>query len=296
MRLQTGDIVFVPPRLLRVRIVGERPSLARVYDVTFVQDSYPAFPEGVLGAVAFGLGQVGAAHQRLGEVEPHAPPAREARHALARLVAADVEAAEEIAEDLLALAGRRVAELGGTVTGLVIGAGQTLVSRRRLDPRHGRQGTADVHDGRQAAGDGAPAESEEATWQDVMAVDTLGLEVGYRLIALVDNKQDGDLLKRIKAIRKKFAQEIGFLPPAVHLRDNLELRPSAYRITLRGVVVGEGEVFDRVRARWSGHRIEGDASIRVSRHLNVLAAHDIADEVEHAMLGPTMPSGDPVKS
>lgn len=86
-----------------------------------------------------------------------------------------------------------------------------------------------------------PAESEEATWQDVQAVDTLGLEVGYRLIPLVDKGQGGELLKRIKGIRKKFAQEVGFLAPPVHIRDNLELRPSAYRITLKGVEIGSGE-------------------------------------------------------
>lgn len=89
----------------------------------------------------------------------------------------------------------------------------------------------------------ATTEAQEATWDDLVPIDTIALEVGYRLIALVDNKQDGDLLKRIKAIRKKFAQEIGFLPPAVHLRDNLELRPSVYRILLKGVCMGEGEVF-----------------------------------------------------
>lgn len=89
----------------------------------------------------------------------------------------------------------------------------------------------------------ATTEAQEATWDDLVPIDTIALEVGYRLIALVDNKQDGDLLKRIKAIRKKFAQEVGFLPPAVHLRDNLELRPSVYRILLKGVCMGEGEVF-----------------------------------------------------
>ena len=90
----------------------------------------------------------------------------------------------------------------------------------------------------------APAEQEEATWQDVMPVDTLGLEVGYRLIPLVDKGQNGDLLKRIKGIRKKFAQEVGFLAPPVHIRDNLELKPSAYRITLKGVEVGSGEALN----------------------------------------------------
>ncbi|WP_407927801.1 flagellar biosynthesis protein FlhA [Hydrogenophaga crassostreae] len=90
----------------------------------------------------------------------------------------------------------------------------------------------------------APVNPEgEATWDDLQPVDLLGLELGYRLIAMVDKNKQGDLLTRIKGVRKKFAQEVGFLPPAVHVRDNLELKPSGYRITLRGVVVGEGEVF-----------------------------------------------------
>src|SRR5574337_12091 len=90
----------------------------------------------------------------------------------------------------------------------------------------------------EAAGAGA-----EASWDDLVPVDTLGLEVGYRLIALVDAARAGDLLGRIKGVRKKFAQDVGFLPPAVHIRDNLELRPSLYRVTLRGAVAGEGEAF-----------------------------------------------------
>ncbi len=86
-----------------------------------------------------------------------------------------------------------------------------------------------------------PTGDGEASWDDLQPVDLLGMELGYRLIALVDKNRQGDLLARIKGVRKKFAQEVGFLPPAVHVRDNLELRPSGYRITLRGVVVGEGE-------------------------------------------------------
>lgn len=86
-------------------------------------------------------------------------------------------------------------------------------------------------------------ESTEASWEDVAQVDVLGLEVGYRLIPLVDKAQDGDLLRRIKGIRKKFTQDIGFLPPAVHIRDNLDLRPNGYRITLKGVDVGSGEAY-----------------------------------------------------
>jgi flagellar biosynthesis protein FlhA len=89
-----------------------------------------------------------------------------------------------------------------------------------------------------------PAPSDgEASWDDLQPVDQLGLELGYRLIALVDKNRAGDLLTRIKGVRRKFAQEVGFLPPPVHVRDNLELKPSGYRITLRGVVVGEGEAF-----------------------------------------------------
>ena len=88
-----------------------------------------------------------------------------------------------------------------------------------------------------AAGDG------EASWDDLQPVDQLGLELGYRLITLVDKNRQGDLLTRIKGVRRKFAQEVGFLPPPVHVRDNLELKPSGYRITLRGVIVGEGEAF-----------------------------------------------------
>ncbi len=87
----------------------------------------------------------------------------------------------------------------------------------------------------------APNEMEEATWQDIVPVDTLSLEVGYRLIPLVDKDQGGELLRRIKGIRKKFAQEVGFLSPPVHIRDNLELRPAEYRISLKGVEIGSGE-------------------------------------------------------
>ena len=86
-------------------------------------------------------------------------------------------------------------------------------------------------------------ENMEASWNDVAPLDVLGLEVGYRLIPVVDKSQDGELLRRIRGIRKKFAQEVGFLVPPVHIRDNLELRPNAYRIQLKGVEVGGGEAF-----------------------------------------------------
>ncbi len=94
------------------------------------------------------------------------------------------------------------------------------------------------------SGDAPAAPNAEASWDDLAPVDTLGLEVGYRLIALVDKNRNGELLGRIKGVRKKFAQEVGFLPPPVHIRDNLvDLKPSMYRVTLRGAVVGEGEAF-----------------------------------------------------
>ncbi|WP_227817466.1 flagellar biosynthesis protein FlhA [Nitrogeniibacter aestuarii] len=85
--------------------------------------------------------------------------------------------------------------------------------------------------------------SQEASWNDVSAVDVLGLEVGYRLIPMVDKAQDGELLKRIRGLRKKFAQEVGFLAAPVHIRDNLELKPNAYRVALKGVEVGSGEAY-----------------------------------------------------
>ena len=88
-----------------------------------------------------------------------------------------------------------------------------------------------------AAGDG------DATWEDVQPVDILSLEVGYKLIQLVDKSNGGDLLMRIKGVRRKFAQEIGFLPPPVHVRDQLDLRPNNYRIGLKGVTVGTGEAY-----------------------------------------------------
>ena len=89
----------------------------------------------------------------------------------------------------------------------------------------------------------APPANVEASWDDLVPVDTLSLEVGYRLIALVDKERKGDLLGRIKGVRKKFAQDVGFLPPPVHIRDNLELKPSMYRVSLRGAVIGEAEAF-----------------------------------------------------
>lgn len=93
--------------------------------------------------------------------------------------------------------------------------------------------------------DVAPVENtvvKEIGWDDVQGVDTIGLEVGYRLIPLVDKTQGGELLSRIKGVRKKLSQELGFLIPAVHIRDNLDLEPNTYHMTLMGVTSGEGEL------------------------------------------------------
>ena len=88
-----------------------------------------------------------------------------------------------------------------------------------------------------------PAEPSELGWDDVAPVDRIGLEVGYRLIPLVDKNQKGDLLGRIRGIRKKLSQDIGFLIPPVHIRDNLDLGPNNYRIVLMGVTIAEAEIY-----------------------------------------------------
>ncbi|MFC0267331.1 flagellar biosynthesis protein FlhA [Kushneria aurantia] len=109
--------------------------------------------------------------------------------------------------------------------------------------RQGRQQRVQ-EESRQQQQAAAPApENREASWEDVQLVDPLGLEVGHRLIPLVDQNQDGELLKRIKSLRKKFAQEVGFLPPVVHIRDNLSFQPQQYHIALNGVTIGQGEAW-----------------------------------------------------
>ncbi|MDP2835248.1 MAG: flagellar biosynthesis protein FlhA [Pseudomonadota bacterium] len=117
--------------------------------------------------------------------------------------------------------------IGGTLAG----AGYMLLQRKRAEAE-----AVPVE-----AGPVQPEEPVEVGWHDVAAVDRLGLEVGYRLVPLVDRHQDGDLLRRIRGIRKKIAQDLGFLVPAVHIRDNLQLKPNSYRVTLKGVTVAEGE-------------------------------------------------------
>lgn len=123
---------------------------------------------------------------------------------------------------------------------LLIAGGLVWLGRRLL--KRAPQVAAEQAAAAQAAA--APAmEAPEATWDDVALVDPLGMEVGYRLIPLVDQTQNGELLGRIKSIRKKTAQEIGFLAPVVHIRDNLEIAPNTYVISLKGVEIGRGEAF-----------------------------------------------------
>ncbi len=126
---------------------------------------------------------------------------------------------------------------------------QTVEEGGAFPPRAGgadrpRPGGPEAPAGRPVpeAGLPAPAESRELGWDDVATVDIVGLEVGYRLIPLVDKSQGGQLLSRIKGVRKKLSQDLGFLMPSVHIRDNLDLMPNVYRITLMGVTIAEAEI------------------------------------------------------
>jgi flagellar biosynthesis protein FlhA len=123
-------------------------------------------------------------------------------------------------------------------------------------------------DAPRTAPDAAPqpaVESLEASWNDVAPVDVLGLEVGYRLIPMVDKGQDGELLKRIRGLRKKFAQDVGFLAAPVHIRDNLELKPNAYRIALKGVDIGSGEAYPGQFLAINPGRVTGPLAGRETR-------------------------------
>jgi len=116
---------------------------------------------------------------------------------------------------------------------IISGLGAYFIRKRQLQP--------EVKEVQVEKVEQAP-ESRELSWDDVTPVDTIGLEVGYRLIPMVDKEQGGQLMARIKGVRKKLSQELGFLIPAVHIRDNLELPPNGYRITLMGVSVGESDI------------------------------------------------------
>ncbi len=108
-------------------------------------------------------------------------------------------------------------------------------------------------------------EVKELGWDDVMPVDVVGLEVGYRLIPLVDKNQGGQLMVRIKGVRKKLSQELGFLIPSVHIRDNLDLSPTAYRISLMGVTVGEAEIMPEMEMAINPGRVFGTLNGRACK-------------------------------
>lgn len=127
--------------------------------------------------------------------------------------------------------------------GAACGGGAWLMLRREREQREKLERAA------AQPAPAAPAERTELSWEDVVSVDPVGLEVGYRLIPLVDANQGGELMGRIKSVRRKLSQELGFLVPAVHIRDNLDLGPNTYRIVLMGVPMGEAEVHtDRLLA------------------------------------------------
>ncbi|MDH5358418.1 MAG: flagellar biosynthesis protein FlhA [Gammaproteobacteria bacterium] len=124
-----------------------------------------------------------------------------------------------------------------------------------------------------------PSEQRELSWDDLSPVDPIGLEIGYRLIPLVDKNQGGQLMNRIKGIRKKISQELGFLIPPVHIRDNLDLAPTAYQITLFGVTFGEAEIHpDRMMAINPG---------QVFGELDGIKGHDPAFGLEAVWIEPT---------
>ncbi len=109
------------------------------------------------------------------------------------------------------------------------------------------------------------SEQRELSWDDVTAIDEIGLEVGYRLISLVDKGQGGELLGRIKGVRKKLSQELGFLIPSVHIRDNLNLSPNEYRISFHDVMVGHGEVYPGKQLAINPGQVHGELKGLVTR-------------------------------
>ena len=126
---------------------------------------------------------------------------------------------------------------------LLIAGGLAWLGRGLLRREPKQQAAQEAAAAQAANLSASSAETAEATWDDVAMVDPLGMQVGYRLIPLVDQSQQGELLGRIKSIRKKIAQEVGFLVPVVHIRDNLEIKPNTYVITLKDVEIGRGEAF-----------------------------------------------------
>lgn len=133
----------------------------------------------------------------------------------------------------------------------ILGGLAWLMYKRQLDEK--AEGAGHAGDARLLAGgnsgaagllehDNRPAANAELSWDELRPVDPLGLEVGYRLIPLVDKNQNGELMARIKGVRRKLTQDLGFLVPPVHIRDNLELAPNAYRLLVHGVPVASAEI------------------------------------------------------
>jgi len=118
---------------------------------------------------------------------------------------------------------------------IICGTGAFLISRKIRVTKENQtiENKKTITDGK---------EIKELSWDDVTPLDSVGLEVGYRLIPMVDKSQGGELMSRIKGVRKKLSQELGFLIPSVHIRDNLELSPTGYRITLLGVTLGDADI------------------------------------------------------
>jgi len=105
---------------------------------------------------------------------------------------------------------------------------------------------------------------EELSWDDVHPVDILGLEVGFGLIPMVDKDKGGQLPDRIRAVRRKLTSELGFLVPAIHIRDDLELEPTGYRIQMLGVTAGEAQIYpERLLAIGDGIGAEALGGIAV---------------------------------
>jgi len=160
--------------------------------------------------------------------------------------------------------------------GLIAAGGAYWIANRQ---RLAKEEVHEVQRQQEALPAARSQETKELGWEDVTPVDMVGLEVGYRLIPLVDRAQGGQLLARIKGVRKKLSQEMGFLMPSVHIRDNLDLLPNAYRLTLMGVSVAEAEVYpDRELAINPG---------QVFGPLNGIAAKDPAFGLEAVWIDPS---------
>ncbi|WP_369927288.1 flagellar biosynthesis protein FlhA [Xanthomonas sp. NCPPB 2632] len=155
-----------------------------------------------------------------------------------------------------------------------------LQQRKDLAGAAGTAGAAGVPGTDLALESTPPAERLELSWEDVAQVDTIGLEVGYRLIPLVDKAQGGELMARIKSVRRKLSQELGFLVPSVHIRDNLDLAPHGYRISLMGVPMGEAEIHTERMLAIDPGRVHGT--------INGIATRDPAFGLDAVWIEPGM--------